>query len=42
MKPYPNPTFAPEQTLDPADWNAFRAQAHRLLDALYDKEGTEV
>lgn len=37
MKPYPNPTFAPEQTLDPADWNAFRAQAHRLLDAAVDR-----
>jgi len=26
-----------EQTLDPADWNAFRAQAHRLLDASIDR-----
>lgn len=37
MKPYPHPAFAPEQTLDPADWNTFRAQAHRLLDAAVDR-----
>jgi glutamate/tyrosine decarboxylase-like PLP-dependent enzyme len=37
MKPSPHPSFAPEQTLDPADWDAFRAQAHQLLDAAVDR-----
>jgi aromatic-L-amino-acid decarboxylase len=32
-----HPSFAPEQTLDPADWSAFRAQAHRMLDAAVDR-----
>lgn len=32
-----HPIFAPEQTLDPADWQAFRAQAHQLLDAAVDR-----
>jgi aromatic-L-amino-acid decarboxylase len=26
----------PEETLDPSDWNAFRAQAHRMLDDMLD------
>lgn len=37
MNPSQHPSFAPEQTLDPADWKAFRAQAHRLLDASVDR-----
>lgn len=37
MNPPTHPSFAPEQTLDPADWHAFRAQAHRLLDAAVDR-----
>lgn len=37
MTPPQYPTFAPELTLDPCDWNAFRAQAHRLLDAAVDR-----
>jgi hypothetical protein len=35
-----HPSFAPEQTLDPADWDVFRAQAHRLLDACIDRMAT--
>lgn len=35
-----HPSFEPEQTLDPADWDAFRAQAHRLLDAAIDRMAT--
>lgn len=35
-----HPNFAPEQTLDPSDWAAFRAQAHRLLDAAVDRMTT--
>jgi glutamate/tyrosine decarboxylase-like PLP-dependent enzyme len=35
-----HPSFAPELTLDPADWNAFRTQAHRLLDAAVDRMST--
>lgn len=37
MNPPQYPTFAPEQTLDPTDWKAFRVQAHRLLDAAVDR-----
>jgi aromatic-L-amino-acid decarboxylase len=37
MNPSQHPTFAPEETLDPADWDAFRAQAHRMLDAAVDR-----
>jgi aromatic-L-amino-acid decarboxylase len=40
MKPSPHLSFAPEQTLDPADWDAFRAQAHRMLDAAVDRMAT--
>ena len=36
MNPTEYPSFPPEQTLDPADWNAFREQAHRMLDAAVD------
>jgi aromatic-L-amino-acid decarboxylase len=32
-----HPSFAPEQTLDPTDWQAFRAQAHQMLDAAVDR-----
>jgi glutamate/tyrosine decarboxylase-like PLP-dependent enzyme len=32
-----HPDFGPEQTLDPADWSEFRAQAHRMLDAAVDR-----
>ena len=32
-----HPSFPPEQTLDPADWSVFRAQAHRMLDAAVDR-----
>lgn len=35
-----HPNFAPDQTLDPSDWPAFRAQAHRLLDAAVDRMTT--
>jgi len=35
-----HPSFAPDLTLDPADWNAFRTQAHRLLDAAVDRMST--
>ena len=35
--PTSHPRFAPELTLDPADWGSFRAQAHRLLDAAVDR-----
>lgn len=37
MNPSDLPSVPPEQTLDPTDWNAFRAQAHRLLDASIDR-----
>ena len=37
MNPSDLPNVPPEQTLDPADWNAFRVQAHRLLDASIDR-----
>lgn len=37
MSQNPHPRFAPELTLDPADWSSFRAQAHRLLDAAVDR-----
>ena len=37
MNPSEHPSFAPEQTLDPADWSTFRAQAHRMLDAAVDR-----
>ncbi len=37
MNPSEHPSFAPEQTLDPADWSVFRAQAHRMLDAAVDR-----
>ena len=37
MNPSHHPNFAPEQTLDPADWNVFRAQAHRMLDTAIDR-----
>lgn len=35
-----HPSFTPELTLDPADWNVFRTQAHRLLDAAIDRMST--
>ena len=31
------PHRAQEQSLDPDDWEVFRAQAHRMLDAAIDK-----
>ena len=37
MNPPKHPNFAPEQTLDPTDWSAFRAQAHQMLDAAVDR-----
>lgn len=37
MNPSDHPSFPPEQTLDPGDWNVFRAQAHRMLDAAIDR-----
>lgn len=40
MSDAPHPRFEPEQTLDPADWGTFRAQAHRLLDAAIDRMAT--
>ncbi|MEO8280181.1 MAG: pyridoxal-dependent decarboxylase, partial [Ideonella sp.] len=41
MMPDPiHQTNAPEQSLDPLDWNEFRAQAHRMLDASIDKMQT--
>src|ERR1700742_1541973 len=30
------PPFADARTLDPADWSAFRAQGHRMLDDMLD------
>ncbi len=33
----PAPLHSPEQSLDPSDWETFRAQAHRMLDASIDK-----
>ncbi|MDB5411023.1 MAG: aromatic-L-amino-acid decarboxylase, partial [Rhodospirillales bacterium] len=30
------PTPVPEESLDPADWNALRAQGHRMLDDMVD------
>jgi aromatic-L-amino-acid decarboxylase len=32
-----HPNFAPEKTLDPTNWSAFRAQAHQMLDAVVDR-----
>ena len=40
MNPTAFPNFPPEQTLDPTDWAAFRAQAHRVLDAAVDRMTT--
>lgn len=40
MNPTAFPSFPPEQTLDPTDWDAFRAQAHRMLDAAVDRMAT--
>lgn len=37
MKITEHPSFPPEQTLDPTDWAAFRAQAHQMLDAAVDR-----
>lgn len=37
MSASPAKPHAAEQSLDPSDWNAFRAQAHQMLDAAIDK-----
>jgi aromatic-L-amino-acid decarboxylase len=37
MQSRPTPSPVQEQSLDPSDWDSFRAQAHRMLDAAVDK-----
>ncbi|MFH1518228.1 MAG: cytochrome D ubiquinol oxidase subunit I, partial [Pseudomonadota bacterium] len=34
-KPYDEPT--PQESLDPEDWDEFRAQAHRMLESALDR-----